>query len=103
MGAQFPSPPRRQLLNVDVKNKFAKARVYAQRIVSRTGKKDGLYWPSAEGEPPSPLGALAARASAEGYKAGKKPIPYHGYYYRILKRQGAGATGGAYDYLVKAR
>jgi hypothetical protein len=49
--------------------------VYAQRIVSRTGKKDGLYWPSAEGEQPSPLGDLAARASAEGYKAGKKPIP----------------------------
>jgi hypothetical protein len=75
--------------------------VYARRIVSRTGKKDGLYWPTAEGETPSPLGELAAQASAEGYKAGEKPIPYHGYYYRILTRQGAGAPGGAYDYLVK--
>jgi DUF2950 family protein len=77
--------------------------VYAQRIVSRTGKKDGLYWPTAEGETPSPLGELAAQASAEGYKAGEKPIPYHGYYYRILTRQGAGAPGGAYDYLVKGK
>jgi hypothetical protein len=77
--------------------------VYAQRIVSRPGKKDGLYWPTAEGEQPSPLGELAAQASAEGYKAGKGPIPFHGYYYRILTRQGAGAPGGAYDYLVKGK
>jgi DUF2950 family protein len=77
--------------------------VYAQRIVSRPGKKDGLYWPTAEGEPGSPLGDLAAQASAEGYKAGEKPIPFHGYYYRILTRQGADAPGGAYDYLVKGK
>jgi hypothetical protein len=77
--------------------------VYAQRIVSHPGKKDGLYWPTTEGQPPSPLGEFAARASAEGYKAGKAPIPYHGYYYRILTRQGAGAPGGAYDYLVKGK
>jgi hypothetical protein len=75
--------------------------VYAQRIVSRPGKKDGLYWPSAEGEEPSPFGDLAAKAAAEGYKAGATPIPYHGYYYRILTRQGEAAPGGAYDYVVK--
>ena len=77
--------------------------VYSQRIVSHPGKKDGLYWPTAEGQTPSPLGELAAQASAEGYKPGKGPIPYHGYYYRILTRQGAGAPGGAYDYLVKGK
>jgi hypothetical protein len=76
---------------------------YAQRILSSPGKKDGLYWPSAEGEQPSPLGELAAEASAEGYKAGETPIPYHGYYYRILKRQGPSAGGGAYDYVVKGK
>jgi Protein of unknown function (DUF2950) len=77
--------------------------VYAQRIVSSPEKKDGLYWPTAEGEPPSPFGELAAKASAEGYKAGGAPIPYHGYYYRILTRQGANAPGGAYDYLAKGK
>jgi len=46
---------------------------------------------------------LAAQGSAEGYKAGEKPIPSHGYYYRILTRQGADAPGGAYDYLVKGK
>jgi hypothetical protein len=77
--------------------------VYAQRIVSRPGKKDGLYWQTAESDPPSPFGDLAAKASAEGYKAGQTPIPYHGYYYRILTRQGANAPGGAYDYLAKGK
>jgi hypothetical protein len=77
--------------------------VYAQRIVSKPGKKDGLYWPTGEGEPLSPFGDLAAKASAEGYKAGQTPIPYHGYYYRILTRQGANAPGGAYNYLAQGK
>jgi hypothetical protein len=49
------------------------------------------------------LGDLAAQASAEGYKVGQKPIPYHGYFYRVLKRQGASASGGAYDYVVNGK
>ena len=76
---------------------------YAQRIVSSPGKKDGLYWPTAEGEEPSPFGDLVAQASAEGYKVGQTPIPYHGYFYRVLKRQGASAAGGAFDYVVKGK
>jgi hypothetical protein len=75
--------------------------VYAQRIVSSPGKKDGLYWPSDSND--SPLGALAAEASAEGYKAGSEPRPYHGYYYRILTQQGASAPGGAMSYIVKGK
>ena len=27
-------------------------------------------------------------------------MPYHGYYYRILKAQGKDARGGAYAYMV---
>jgi hypothetical protein len=77
------------------------AGVYAQRIVSSPGKKDGLYWPSDTND--SPLGQLAADASAEGYKAGSEPRPYHGYYYRILTRQGPGAPGGALNYVVNGK
>lgn len=73
--------------------------VYAQRIVSSTGKKDGLYWPGDD----SPLGELAAQASAEGYKVGEGPIPFHGYYYRILTQQGPNAPGGTLDYVVKGK
>jgi hypothetical protein len=80
----------------------AKVRQYAQRFRSSEGKQDGLYWKVVEGEPESPLGPLAARASAEGYQSGTKeaPEPFHGYFYRILKEQGAHAEGGAKSYIV---
>jgi len=92
---------------VDAENEYAdKDRgdgvgVYAQRIVSSPGKKDGLYWPSDNNE--SPLGELAAEATAEGYKAGTEPQPYHGYYYRILTRQGPNAPGGVLNYVVNGK
>jgi hypothetical protein len=93
---------------VDAQNEYAdKDRgagpgVYAQRIVSSPGKKDGLYWPPDGDE--SPLGELAAKASAEGYKVGTgEPQPYHGYYYRILTRQGPNAPGGEMDYVVNGK
>lgn len=77
---------------------------YAQTIASTPGKKDGLYWDTAEGEKPSPLGEEFASARAEGYRPGEgKPIPYHGYYFRILKAQGPNAPGGKYDYVVKGK
>ncbi|MGO8916823.1 MAG: DUF2950 domain-containing protein [Stellaceae bacterium] len=76
---------------------------YTQHFVSRKDKHDGLYWPVAAGEKPSPMGPLIANARAEGYGARKakgKPAPYHGYYYKILTRQGPHAPGGAQDYVV---
>ena len=79
---------------------------YAARFVSSPGKKDGLYWPTKEGEPQSPLGPLVAQAVREGYGKNlniNKPAPYNGYYYRLLTSQGKDAPGGAYDYLVKGR
>ena len=75
---------------------------YAARFLSSPGKRDGLYWPTAEGEPLSPLGAEAAHASAAGYEFEQgKATPYHGYYYRLLSAQGSHAEGGAIDYKVK--
>jgi Protein of unknown function (DUF2950) len=93
---------------VDAQNEYAEkdrtgdgAGVYAQRIVSNPGKKDGLFW--RDDRDPSPLGELAAQASAEGYKVGEQAAPYHGYYFRILKGQGSDAPGGAFDYVVKGK
>jgi Protein of unknown function (DUF2950) len=76
---------------------------YAQRFISDAGKKNGLYWPNAQGEEESPLGELFADASAEGYGGGGGHAPYHGYYYRILTKQGPHASGGAVDYVVKGK
>ena len=79
---------------------------YAQKFSSEPGKKDGLYWKAKEGDEQSPLGLLVAAAQGTGYtgkQSGGKPLPYHGYYYRILKAQGKDATGGAYDYIIKGK
>jgi hypothetical protein len=76
---------------------------YAQRFVSSPGKMDGLYWPAKEGEPQSPIGEFAARASNEGYALDGGGEPYHGYYFRILKRQGPAAAGGAHNYVVEGK
>jgi hypothetical protein len=79
-----------------------KVKQYAQRFRSSEGKHDGLYWTVAEGEPESPLGPMTARASTEGYQRGtqESPQPFHGYFYRILKEQGAHAEGGTNNYVV---
>ena len=77
---------------------------YARKILSEPDKRDGLYWPTAEGEEPSPLGDLAARATAEGYrKRTQGPTPYHGYFFRILESQGPSAPDGALDYIVDGK
>lgn len=79
-------------------------REYAQKFGSDPGQENGLYWQAQQGEETSPLGELVADARAEGYrKSGRKrgPVAYHGYYFRMLTRQGKHAAGGAFDYLVK--
>src|SRR5499426_32739 len=77
---------------------------YAAKFMSTKGKRDGLYWETTADEPPSPLGPLVAQARREGYKrTADKPIPYHGYYYKMLTGQGPSAPGGAYDYVVRGQ
>jgi len=74
---------------------------YAQKFISSPGKQDGLYWPAKAGEPESPLGPLIGQAAREGYsKKTGRPTAYHGYYYRMLTKQGPDAAGGAYNYVV---
>jgi hypothetical protein len=73
--------------------------VYAQKFKSSDGKRDGLYWPSAENEQAFAVGRLVAEAEVEGYSGGKGPQPFHGYYFKILTRQGPAASGGKMDYM----
>jgi hypothetical protein len=75
---------------------------YAAKIASSPGKHDGLYWQASASEEQSPLGPLVASARKEGYtrKDHHGPAPYHGYYFRILTRQGPHASGGAKNYIV---
>ncbi len=77
------------------------APVYARRLLSSPGRKDGLYWDTAPGEPESPIGPALATAQAHGQ--GGTEDGYYGYRFRLLYAQGPDAPGGAYDYLVKDR
>jgi hypothetical protein len=70
-------------------------KAFATRLLSSPGRRDGLYWPTLQGEAPSPLGPLLALpAPGQSYK---------GYHYRILTAQGAAAPGGARSYLRDGR
>jgi hypothetical protein len=80
------------------------AKLFAAKFISDPGKQNGLYWQSSNGQPPSPLGPLAAFATAEGYTA--KPdahTAFHGYYFHMLKGQTDKAPGGARDYAVNGK
>jgi hypothetical protein len=82
----------------------ASTKQYAQKFISDPGKHNGLYWDSPPGQPQSPLGPLAAFATAEGYSV--KPdahAPFHGYYFHALKGQVSKAPGGAKEYVVNGK
>ncbi len=79
---------------------------YAQKFISNQGKTDGLCWEGKETGEESPLGPLVGHACKAEYASLPKTVltlPYHGYYYKILKRQGPYAPGGAYDYVVDGK
>ena len=71
---------------------------YAQRIISTPGKRDGLAWQNSDGSWGGPVGEGVAKALAQGYT--NRSQPYHGYFFKILKGQGAAAPLGAMDFVV---
>ena len=77
------------------------SRQFAQKLVSEEGRHDGLYWHGAYDEVDSPVNALIAYAHGTGStnKVGD-PVPFNGYFFKILKSQGPHAPGGAKSYVV---
>ncbi|MFN7644307.1 MAG: DUF2950 domain-containing protein [Burkholderiales bacterium] len=93
-------------LYVDAQNTYARVdrnddgvAEYARRLGSTPGKRDGLYWATAPGEPPSPLGLQAVETAEEVTRG----TPFRGYRFRALTAQGPAARGGAMDYLSGGR
>ena len=82
---------------------------YAQFLRSTPGTHDGLFWPvNRPGDTLSPLGPLVAQARVDGYNRTAKMLndelaPYHGYYFKILTRQGRHAPGDKYNYIINGR
>jgi hypothetical protein len=72
---------------------------YAQRIVSSPGKQDGLAWQNPDGTWGGPIGENIARVLEQGYTTGAEP--YHGYFFKVLKGQGAAAPLGKLDFVVE--
>jgi hypothetical protein len=81
------------------KHDDSKVNQYAQHILSTPGKHDGLTWQNPDGTWGGPVGEEVAKALAEGYSA-QRGQPYHGYYFKVLKGQGAAAPMGEMDFLV---
>ena len=81
-----------------------KTKHYAQSFLSEEGKQNGLYWKTGGDEAPSPIGPQLVSATNEGYNLQRgQQAPFHGYYYRILTKQGPAAKGGARDYMVDGK
>ena len=77
---------------------------YAQKFISDPDQQNGLYWNSPEGSPHSPIGPVVAYATAEAHKVDpKQHLPFFGYYFALLNKQGADAKGGAKDYIVNGK
>jgi hypothetical protein len=76
---------------------------YAQRVASSEGKHDGLYWKAIESGEESPIGPFVATAEAQGYgvASAEGTAPFHGYFFKVLTRQGWNAPGGPRDYISK--
>ena len=71
---------------------------YAQRIISTSGKQDGLAWQNSDGSWDGPIGEKIAHAIELGYSRSE---PYHGYFFKVLKGQGSAAPLGEMDFVVK--
>ena len=84
---------------------FTQFHQFAQHFLSDSGQQDGLFWPVAQGQSPSPLGSLGDVAKALGYARthSAQPQPFVGYFYRMLTAQGDAAKGGAKDYVVNGQ
>jgi len=78
---------------------------YALRFKSSLNKRDGLFWTTTDTEPASPFGPLVAEAHTDGYEdvRASRWHPFHGYFFKILTRQGKDAPGGKINYLSRGK
>jgi hypothetical protein len=105
---------RNELLAIDACNALANAQAiyfadstaegFAQRIISTSGKQDGLYWAAPEQQASSPLANLGDFAGPSIVTpAPDGPLVIDGYRLRILTAQGDDAPGGAQSYIVNGK
>jgi hypothetical protein len=81
---------------------------YALKFISANDRRDGLF-SSETGESAASLDPLIASAGIESATVGvdpaaaRHPVPFNGYYFRILTAQGNNAEGGAKSYITHGK
>jgi hypothetical protein len=88
-----------ELVAAEKEYRGAQHDAYAQKIVSTEGQHDGLYWKAADGQPQSPIGPLVAAAFASD-SGNTQPMPFHGYYFRLLTKNGGSGKGGGFAFVA---
>jgi hypothetical protein len=107
---------RNELATIDVcyqlvdaqQQHYAKAndsgRRYALKFSGDNDDRDGLFSSENREQSVSPHDALIKSAGVEnGTPASHDPVPFNGYYFRILTAQGRNAEGGTKSYLVNGK
>ena len=74
------------------------AGLFTTKVLSTSGKQDGLYWAVPEDKEPSPLGRVDQFAADALSTPNEAPV-IDGYTFRILTAQGSAVEGGAKSYL----
>jgi hypothetical protein len=104
---------RNELATIDVcyqlvdaeQQHYAKANNGEHRYtLSFVGDNDGLFSSENGEQSVSPRDTIIASAGVEnGPAASHDPVPFNGYYFRILTAQGSNAEGGARSYLLSGK
>lgn len=77
---------------------------FAQKLVSEEGQHNGLYWRGVYNEFQSPIDPLIANAAPQdAQNQSGDPVPFNGYFFRILASQGPHAPGGSRNYIVDGK
>ncbi len=79
---------------------------YAQNFLSDEGKRNGLHWGDPDKRSDSPIGPMVAHAGTNGSATdtqGEAPVPFRGYFFRMLTAQGKDVSGGAMSYMADGK
>ena len=82
---------------------------YALKFISHSDRRDGLFSSETGEQSAAPLDPLIASAGIENATVGadpatsRHPVPFNGYYFRILTAQGNNAEGGEKSYIANGK
>ena len=75
---------------------------FAQSFAAPRARRTGFFGHRNEwrNQPARPFVAQPRAKATSKKRRGREPQPFHGYFFKILTRQGKHAPGGKYDYII---